>query len=702
VQESFPKIEKLFEHQSFITGVGTHLPDLDRLTRGFQAGDLVIVAARPSMGKTSLVLNICQHVATSGGVAGVFSLEMSKESLFMRMLASEAKIDSYRLLSGQIGQREYGQITHAMETLAGAQLFVDDSAGIGVLEMRAKARRLQAEHGLTLLAVDYVQLMTGRGRFENRTLELASISRSLKGLAKELNVPIIVLSQLSRAPEARSDKRPMLSDLRECVTGDTLVLCTNGERVPIRRLVGRTPDVWAVDERGRLVAATADKVWAVGRKSVYRVRLASGRRVSATADHRILAGCGWRTVGELRLNDRVAVARHVPEPYTPEVWPDEQVMLLGHLIGGGSYLPHQPLRYTTCDEANSAVVAAAARNQFGARVTRHDGPTGTWHQLVIAGNGTRRQPAGLGRWLRALGILNQRSHEKRVPAAAFRLANRQIALLLRHLWATDGSIGPRRNSRGGHSVYYATTSEGLALDVAALLLRLGIVARVSTSVKAGYRLSYHVRVSGADAQREFLRVVGAHGPRVAAADALADTLAAVTPNTNVGTLPAEAFALVRARMQALNVSQRAMAALRGTAYGGSAHFAFAPSRAVLLDYATRLDDDELRDLATSHVFWDRVVGVEPVGEEDVYDLTVPGVANWLADGVVSHNSGALEQDADVVVMIFREEMYKVDRSVPSENDGIAELIIAKQRNGPTGTVKTAFLAGQTKFMPLAP
>ncbi len=222
VQESFPKIEKLFEHQSFITGVGTHLVDLDKMTRGFQPGDLIIVAARPSMGKTSLVLNICQHVATHPvpgttqmGVAGVFSLEMSKEQLFMRMLSSEAGIDSFRLQSGQIGQREYGQITHAMETLAEAQLFVDDSAGVGVLEMRAKARRLQAEHGLSVLAVDYVQLMTGRGKAENRTLELGAISRSLKGLAKELNVPIIVLSQLSRAPEARSDKRPMLSDLRE-------------------------------------------------------------------------------------------------------------------------------------------------------------------------------------------------------------------------------------------------------------------------------------------------------------------------------------------------------------------------------------------------------------------------------------------------------------------------------------------------------
>jgi replicative DNA helicase len=215
VKDSFPKIEKLFEHKSHITGIATGFDDLDRKTRGLQPGDLVIVAARPSMGKTSLVLNICQHVATHGGVAGFFSLEMSKEQLFMRMLASEARIDMFRLLSGQIGQREYGQITHALETLSEAQLFIDDTAGIGVLEMRAKARRLQSEHGLHVLAIDYVQLMTGRGRFENRTLELASISRSLKGLAKELSVPIILLSQLSRAPEARSDKRPQLSDLRE-------------------------------------------------------------------------------------------------------------------------------------------------------------------------------------------------------------------------------------------------------------------------------------------------------------------------------------------------------------------------------------------------------------------------------------------------------------------------------------------------------
>ena len=216
VKESFPKIEQLFEQKRLITGVPTGFVDLDEMTRGLQGGDLIIIAARPSMGKTSLVLNMSQYVATQPNLTvGFFSLEMSKESLFLRLLTSEAQIDSHRLMSGAIGQKDYGRISHALETLSAMRLFIDDSTNISVLEMRAKARRLKAEHGLNMLVIDYIQLMSGRGRFENRTLELASISRSLKGLAKELSVPIVVLSQLSRAPEARSDHRPQLSDLRE-------------------------------------------------------------------------------------------------------------------------------------------------------------------------------------------------------------------------------------------------------------------------------------------------------------------------------------------------------------------------------------------------------------------------------------------------------------------------------------------------------
>jgi replicative DNA helicase len=216
VQSSFTTIEKLQQHKGAITGVPSGFADLDQLTSGFQRGDLVIVAARPSMGKTSFVLNIAQHLGTATDMTvGFFSLEMSKEQLFIRLLTSEARIDAHRFRTGHLSEADYGKLSHALGALAEAHVFIDDTASLGVLEMRAKARRLMASHALDLLVIDYLQLMQGRGRFENRQQEVSAISRSLKGLAKELNIPVIALSQLSRAPESRGDHKPQLSDLRE-------------------------------------------------------------------------------------------------------------------------------------------------------------------------------------------------------------------------------------------------------------------------------------------------------------------------------------------------------------------------------------------------------------------------------------------------------------------------------------------------------
>ncbi|MBM3771433.1 MAG: replicative DNA helicase [Acidimicrobiia bacterium] len=215
-QGSLDTIERLHARKELVTGVPTGFTDLDEMTSGLQPSDLVIVAARPSMGKTSLVMNMAQHVGTKTDMTvGVFSLEMSKEQLFLRLLTSEARIDAHRLRGGFLGEKDWGRLAQAIGTLSDAKIFIDDTPSIGVLEMRAKCRRLSSEHGLHMVIVDYIQLMQGRGRFENRTLELGSISRSLKGLAKELRVPIVVLSQLSRATESRSDHRPQLSDLRE-------------------------------------------------------------------------------------------------------------------------------------------------------------------------------------------------------------------------------------------------------------------------------------------------------------------------------------------------------------------------------------------------------------------------------------------------------------------------------------------------------
>jgi replicative DNA helicase len=210
-------LTKLYQDKEMITGVSTGFTDLDRMTSGFQPGDLVILAARPSMGKTALALNVAEHVALRKSLpVGIFSLEMSKQQLLMRFLCAESLVDAHKVRTGYIGKDDFRQLIDALALVTRAPLYIDDSSSLTIMEMRAKARRLKAEHGLSLLIVDYLQLMSGYGRVENRVQEISGISRGLKALAKELEIPVIALSQLSRAPEQRQgDHRPQLSDLRE-------------------------------------------------------------------------------------------------------------------------------------------------------------------------------------------------------------------------------------------------------------------------------------------------------------------------------------------------------------------------------------------------------------------------------------------------------------------------------------------------------
>lgn len=430
----FEDLENVYNNPEILESkhLTTGIIDLNTLLGGgFNPSDLIILAARPSMGKTSLAINIGTHMAIEyKKPVAVFSLEMSKEQLITRMLCTEASMSSRNLRSGTLHADEWHTLSNAIARLSEAPIYIDDSSTITPAEIRAKARRLKAEHQeLALIIIDYLQLMdggSGSGGDSNRVQELSKISRSMKQLARELNVPVIGLSQLSRAVESRPNKRPMLSDLRECVTGETAVLLTDGRRVPIQSLVGTTPEVLAVNESGHVVKAQSDKVWPVGKKPVFAVRLASGRSITATAEHRILTFEGWQKIKDLQPGHSIAVVEKIPA-----------------------------------------------------------------------------------------------------------------------------------------SVYQAELKEWKTLK----------------------------------------------------------------PDPN-------------------------------------------------------------QDL-----IWDRIVQIDPQGEEMVFDLTVPGPASWLADGIVSHNSGAIEQDADVVLFIYRDEYYNPD----SNDKNVAEVIIAKHRNGPTGTVRAYFDKEHTKF-----
>jgi replicative DNA helicase len=219
VKESFGSVDALLQRGQRITGLATHYTDLDEMTSGFQRSDLIIIAARPSMGKTAFAMNIAENASIEDQkVVGMFSLEMSREALLLRLLCSRARVDSHKMRTGSLWRDDMTKVVNAMEQLAHAPIFIDDTPGISLSEMRAKARRLQQSQGrLDLLIVDYLQLMSGGSRrYENRTQEVSAISRGLKALAKELTVPVVALSQLSRAPESRGgDHRPQLSDLRE-------------------------------------------------------------------------------------------------------------------------------------------------------------------------------------------------------------------------------------------------------------------------------------------------------------------------------------------------------------------------------------------------------------------------------------------------------------------------------------------------------
>src|SRR5216117_1233864 len=215
VHANFERLEKIFREGKSITGISTGYGELDKLLSGLQPSELIILAARPSQGKTALALNFAENIAIRGGrPVAVFSLEMSKESLLQRLVASVAQVDAHKFRSGHLNREDWRRMTEALGTISSAPLWIDDAGSTSVMEIGAKARRLKRDKGLSLLVVDYLQLITARGRFGNRQEEVSSISRGLKGMAKELQIPVLVLSQLTRAPE-RDERGPQLSDLRE-------------------------------------------------------------------------------------------------------------------------------------------------------------------------------------------------------------------------------------------------------------------------------------------------------------------------------------------------------------------------------------------------------------------------------------------------------------------------------------------------------
>lgn len=632
LDRSLEQLEQLYERGDAITGTPTGYTDLDTQLAGLQPGALIVVGARPAMGKTAFALGIAAHAAVREQRPVLFfSLEMGHLELTQRLIAAEARIDATKLRTGRLTDADWTKITKAMGRLGEGRLWIDDNPALTVNEIRSKARRLQDKLGepLGLIVVDYLQLMSGRGSAESRQVEVAEISRGLKVLARELETPVMALSQLSRQLELRSDKRPMLADLREsgCLVAETRVLRadTNTE-VTLGELLEsgeRDVPVWSLADDWTMVPSTMTHAFPSGTKEAYRLRLTSGRELVATANHPFRTVHGWARLDELEPGSRIATPRVVGSP--------------------------EHLR--------------------------------------------RAEPGELAAMVQAS------LDDGRVPAEVFSLVEDQLATVISGIFGGVGSLGVGTLRGRPHVRLTATsTKRRLIDDLQTLLLRFGILARITDvgSNRPRWRLWIH----GSDHQREFLRRIGVAGERGRECEAALAALEGVTPNPNCDTIPCEVRDLVVAELARVGMTQRDLAAALGEQYCGGYLLGTearprSSSRARLARIADAIESKELAALAHSDVFWDEVAEITPLGTRPVYDATVLGTHNFVANGVVVHNS--IEQDADVVMFLYRDEVYNPD----STDKDTAEVIVAKHRAGPTGVSRLVFLDYCTLFANMA-
>lgn len=655
-----------------ILGTPSYLKKLDDMVCGFEEGNMIIIAGRPSAGKSLFALQILIENAKQGKAVGFFNLDMTKEMLMMRLASYMTMIPMHKLKSGALNQRELDWFMGVVPEIKKLDILMDSKGTLSPQEFISRSRRMKMRYpNLGILCVDYIQLMKSSGK-QSRNDEIAYISSVVKATAKDIGVPVIVVSQLSRKVEDRPDKRPLMSDLRECVIGGTKVLLDNGQHVSIKSIVGKQKMVASMNKNNKTTYALSDAIWNVGCKDAICISTNIGKQITCSKKHRIKTFTGWKESKDIVLGDYVAISRNLPEPQNPQNMPMHEIILLAHMIGDGSYLKRYAIRYTSKDLDHINIVKKSAES-FGnikTKLYRYD----TWQQLTMSSIRSRKN--NITQWFKKLGIYDQRSCEKVIPNHVFQMDNKHIAVFIKHLFCTDGSVNPKKNL-----IYYATGSKKLSFDVSNLLLRFGIIGRIKAVYNKKYnKYLYHVIITGGDVIK-YYNDIGIFGPKNLI---LIDVIAAMSNtkrNTNIDIIPKGIWRYIRNKLSELQISHRQFAKLLNMSYCGATLFRSNISRNRLAKIGNILSDQYLIDLSSNDIFWAKVVSTEQLGQKQMFDITVPDTSTWVSNGIISHNSGSLEQDADVIMLMYRDKYYNKESTIDD-----VEINIAKQRNGPTGVL----------------
>jgi replicative DNA helicase len=653
--------------------------------------DDFIVTHNSSLGVK--IARCCAERTNSGNKAALlFTLEMPNKEQFERIACEQASIDAKRIKRRTLTDEDMTALTSAMNYIVKLPIFLDDDSTITPQDLRARAIRQHSRTPLGVIVIDSLQLLKPPRTMtrDSRERQVTVIAEDLKALGKELNVPVVALAALNRSLEERPDRRPKLSDLRECVSGDSVVY---DQRTGLRTTVGmlaanhKRPLLCGIGEDFKTRTGKLAEAWPTGLKPVFCLRTKTGREITVSDLHPFRTISDWTELRHLAVGMRIAVPRSLPPPSAPQNLPLDEARLIGYLISDGTYIANRSAGYVKNDKVMVADVCRIVRKRFGLEATPHkcQGTSQDMSFTVKGGCGPGGNP--LLEWLKELGIHGQRGEVKRIPDAIFRCDNATVAAFLGTLWAGDGTVVER--GKNGSMLRFTSTSRALLHDIQHLLLRLGIISglgRPERNTKSTKDIAALV-INESDQIIRFADLITMPGGKNVKLRRAAARARLKGRNARIDRFPLEITDRVRLAARAKQMSWRQL----GYRWQGKEM-----CRADLARCADRLGRVDLAELAQSDVLWDKVVSIEPAGMQEVFDLRVPATGNFVADEIYVHNSGGIEASADIVLFIYRDDYYNKDSSDP----GIAELNLAKHRGGETNTVYARWVATLTRFQDL--
>lgn len=682
--ETIDDLKKRCENSSkgVLTGVKTPLVEMDRMLNGFQKTDLIILAGRPGMGKTSVALAAAYAAAKSGVPVKFFSLEMSRVQLMYKLIMAASGVDSERVRMGSLTDQDWSKISLISEDLKRLPIEIDDTPGASPDYIFGTTKLSVKKGKCGIVFIDYLGLINYHLQGNGKNDDIGDITKRMKHLAKSAEVPVVLLSQLSRKVEERPSKKPMLQDLRDCLSTDTSMIYTEKS---FQSNSNSRINLLSLHSKSNLITMQSEDIKKT-ENVVYRLKLGTGRFIDCTENHNILTTDGYKKLKDIINSDSIAVAKGWCSG-TVGTYVGES-RFIGWMIGNGCMYGYNSPSFITNDQETSDQFCDYIQSRFGFHPQNHPHYRSKVYQWDLTHSAVRTKEGNrVTTWLRENDLWGKKAKDKCIPEWFMERADEQsICELLQGLYETDGSVSVGK----AIMVKYATTSLLLANQIMYLLAKIGVVAFIDDGYTSSVATTpcYSIAINSfemIDLFRSKVKLCGEKGRRIATVTYKRKSLWGnkIGYNTTL-------------RVQnTLNTLGVKTSIARVQSHGGRRL-----TIGSLIDIIKAVGSEKLKDfewLCSDHIYWDTIDSITKIGVVDVFDRSVPVTNNYIVNGIIVHNSGSVEQDADLVMFVYRPEYYGLCDSSGNEIKNKGQILIEKHRNGPIGSCFFGYNNSLTKI-----